>query len=473
MPAAERRATRTLGRYTLCDEIGGGGMATVHLGRLAGPVGFGRTVAIKRMHRDYVRDPEFVAMFVDEARLAARVHHPNVVQTLDVIAEGSELFLVMEYIQGAALARLLRAGAVPSPIALAVGCGLLHGLHAAHEATDEHGEPLDIVHRDVSPHNVVVGTDGVARVLDFGIAKATGRQQATRDGQIKGKFAYMAPEQITNVHVTRQSDVFAASIVIWEMLTGARLFKAETEQGTLAHVMAGPIPAPSTIMPGLPAELDVVLARGLERDVSKRYRTAREMARDLERLPRASQSEVGEWVSAVAGEELTERAERVASIESGNVRGEQHSGLRPSVPTAVESRESTQLSTSAPSARARTQTRKMLVPIVLASALSMAVGGTLVWLRRPSSVVVTATQPSAPTEHASSSPVEVPLPVVIDLDPTAQADPPVNTVARTRPRPTASASASATPAPDCNPPSYVGQDGRTHYKLECFKGRAP
>src|SRR5262245_51026591 len=169
-----------IGRYALHGELASGGMATVHLGRLLGPVGFSRTVAIKRLHAQYAQDPEFVSMFLDEARLAARIRHPNVVPTLDVVATSGELFLVMEYVPGESLSRLARAARdrmerMPPRIVSAIMSGVLHGLHAAHEAKSERGEPLGIVHRDVSPQNVLVGTDGVARVLDFGVAKAAGR----------------------------------------------------------------------------------------------------------------------------------------------------------------------------------------------------------------------------------------------------------------------------------------------------------
>src|SRR5580693_5872615 len=159
---------RVIGRYALYEELASGGMATVHLGRLMGPVGFSRTVAIKRLHAAYAKDPEFVAMFLDEARLAARIRHPNVVPTLDVVARDGELFLVMDYVQGESLARLVRASAatrrpIPVEIVSSIVCSVLFGLHAAHEATNDQGEPLSIVHRDVSPQNVLVGSDGVAR----------------------------------------------------------------------------------------------------------------------------------------------------------------------------------------------------------------------------------------------------------------------------------------------------------------------
>src|SRR6478736_1694730 len=190
MGVQSRGPSRVAGRYALYGEIAAGGMATVHIGRLLGPVGFARTVAIKRLHPHYAKDPEFVSMFLDEARLAARIRHPNVVPTLDVVALDGELFLVMEYVQGESFARLVREARrarldVPPEVISAIVVGALNGLHAAHEATSERGEPLNIVHRDVTPQNILVGSDGVARLLDFGVAKAAGSLHATtRDGQI-------------------------------------------------------------------------------------------------------------------------------------------------------------------------------------------------------------------------------------------------------------------------------------------------
>jgi serine/threonine protein kinase len=181
---------RIIGRYALHGEIAAGGMATVHLGRLVGSGGVSRLVAIKRLHAQFAKDPEFVTMFLDEGRLSVRIHHPNVVSVLDFIATDGELFLVMEYVQGEALSSLVkvlrkREEPIPEKITSSIVVGLLQGLHAAHCATNERGHPLSIVHRDVSPQNVLVSVDGVARVLDFGVAKAAGRLQTTREGHIK------------------------------------------------------------------------------------------------------------------------------------------------------------------------------------------------------------------------------------------------------------------------------------------------
>jgi len=478
---------RVVGRYKLYGEIGGGGMATVHLARLQGSVGFGRLVAIKRMHASYALDPEFVAMFVDEARVAARVHHPNVVQTLDVVADGGELFLVMEHIHGVAMTRLLRGGAIEPRIACAIACGMLHGLHAAHEATDESGAPLEIVHRDVSPHNVLVGADGIARVLDFGIAKATGRQHATRDGVIKGKCAYMAPEQITNVRVNRQCDVFAASIVLWEALAGARLFRAETERDTLARVMAAPIDPPSSRAPGISPELDAIVMRGLERDLDERYKTARDMARDLERLPLAPQSDVGEWVASVAADDLAKRLAQISTIERGaaslpDVTG--HSGVRNSVATAPQTPasmprdEGTQLSSSSHAEPAPRAKRR---PIAWAAAGAVALAGGALWAAHafrgthPAEITVATTSPPPPATTPSAQPAPVTTVYEFVETPTTSASVSPHPAAplhvpAVRPHVALSASASAHPVVDCSSPSYVGPDNRVHYKLECLKG---
>jgi serine/threonine protein kinase len=331
-----------VGRYLLYGEIASGGMATVHFGRLQGAAGFSRSVAIKRLHPQYAKDPDFVGMFLDEARLAARIAHPNVVPTLDVVAQGDELLLVMEYVRGSALSRLLRTltqknERMPPRIAAAIAAGVLRGLHAAHEAKSETGEPLEIVHRDVSPQNVLVGTDGIPRVLDFGVAKAAGRVQTTREGQLKGKLAYMAPEQITTGSVTRRTDVHAASVVLWEMLTGRRLFRAENEAKLLSLVLDSEVLLPSKLVEGLAEGFDRVVMRGLDRDPAKRYATAREMAIEVEAVVGiAPQTEVGEWVETVAADELRERANRIEEIER-SVQGSSPSGVSQAWPAVSSS----------------------------------------------------------------------------------------------------------------------------------------
>jgi serine/threonine protein kinase len=310
-----------LGRYALYEPIASGGMATVHFGRLLGPVGFSRTVAIKRLHPQFASDPEFVSMFLDEAHLAAHIRHPNVAATLDVVALEGELFLVMDYVQGESLSRLIRAARhagepVPVPIAASVLAGALHGLHAAHEATGDRGEALAIVHRDVSPQNIVVGVDGTARVLDFGVAKAVGRLQTTREGQLKGKMAYMAVEQLRGAPVDRRTDVYAVGVVLWETLVGRKPFDGDNDVEVFGKVLDAPIEPPGRFVPGVPPELDAIVMRALAREAQDRFATARDMARAIERaVPPIAAADVGEWVERMAEKMLASRAGVVARIE--------------------------------------------------------------------------------------------------------------------------------------------------------------
>ncbi|WP_437972046.1 serine/threonine-protein kinase [Sorangium sp. So ce260] len=313
-----------IGRYLLYSPIASGGMASVHLGRLVGEAGFARTVAVKRLHPQLAEAPEIAESLRDEARIVARIQHPNVVATIDLLIADDEAFLVMDYVRGESLARLLRAARArgapaPIPIVASIACGALHGLHAAHEARSESGEPLGIVHRDVSPENVLVGVDGTARLLDFGIAKARGRLSTTRGGQLKGKLAYMSPEQILCADVTRRTDVFAAGVVLWEALAGQRLFDGGDEAALVGAVLERPIPPPSSLAAHVPPALDAVVLRALERNAEGRYPTARELAIAIEEaVPLASPRAVGEWVEDLAGDALARRAARVAEIESAS-----------------------------------------------------------------------------------------------------------------------------------------------------------
>jgi serine/threonine-protein kinase len=319
-----KQSIQVVGRYALYDTIGSGGMASVHLALLLGPVGFTRTVAIKRLHPQFAADPEFVSMFLDEARLAARIRHPNVVQTLDVVASDGGLYVVMELVQGETLSRLIRAArakgeTIPPRIVGAIMAGALYGLHAAHETRGARGESLGLVHRDISPQNVLVGVDGLARVLDFGVAKAIGRLQHTQTGQLKGKLAYMAPEQLLG-KTSRAADIYAASVVLWEALTGTRLFDGEDQATVLSKLMARVIQPPSQLTTGLSKEIDAVVMRGLAADPAERFSTASEMAAALEKtLGVIAPSEVGQWVEAFASDTFHNRLRRVAEIESADV----------------------------------------------------------------------------------------------------------------------------------------------------------
>jgi serine/threonine-protein kinase len=321
-PASGEFTTGAVRRYALFEEFASGGIATVHFGRLLGPSGFARTVAIKRLRPQYARDVDFLSMFLDEAHLSARVRHPNVVSTLDIVATDGELLVVMEYVAGESLANLLRTlrgqdDRVPLPIAAAVLVGVLHGLHAAHEACDASGAPLGIVHRDVSPHNILVGTDGTAQVIDFGVARARGRAQVTQVGEVKGKLGYMPPEQLFSEPLDRRADVFAASVVFWEALTGRRLYPRANELQPFARFAGDQeLEPPSRYAPDLPPEIDRIVLSGLARAPSDRFATARDMALAVEGATAlATASRVGGWVEALAREALEERTAAIARTE--------------------------------------------------------------------------------------------------------------------------------------------------------------
>lgn len=322
--ALASQGTRQVGRYLLCDQIGAGGMATIHLARLLGPQGFSRTVAVKQLYPQFAQNPEFVAMFLDEARLAVRIRHGNVVSPIDVVASDGELLIVMDYVNGESLAALLReaAGPLPPPLASAILVQVLLGLHAAHEATLEQGGALGLVHRDVSPQNIMVGQDGVARVLDFGIAKAVARSQTTEGGTLKGKIGYMAPEQLRLEAVDRRADLFTAAIVLWEALTGRGLFQADAFGASIEMILHGNIAPASEFNPAVSPELDRMVVKALAREPSDRFQDALSMAAALQSAaPPASTLEVINWVERLAGAELARKAKLVRRAETRSWEG--------------------------------------------------------------------------------------------------------------------------------------------------------
>lgn len=305
-----------IGRYDLVAEIASGGMATVYLARLSGVGGFQRNVAIKVLHPHLAYDDEFVEMFLDEARLAAMIHHPNVVPILEVGEGEHGYYLVMDYVEGDTFAVLLSraAGAVepvPQEIVLRVGLDMLGGLNAAHELQDERGNLIGVVHRDVSPQNVLVGTDGVTRLTDFGVARAATRLSATRAGQLKGKLAYMAPEQATgDENIDRRADVFSSGIVLWEAFALRRLFKASNEAATLSRVMTEPIRSPRDFNANVPAAVAQVCLYALSRDANARYARASDFAEALEDaaihsgVSIATNREVAAYVARMVGADV-------------------------------------------------------------------------------------------------------------------------------------------------------------------------
>src|SRR5580658_3159693 len=298
-------------------------MASVHLGRLLSAAGSSRTVALERLYPQFATDPRFVARFHDEARLAARIKHPNVIPTLDLVQENDQLFLVTEYFAGETLSRLsktLSAQGVrfePS-VACAVLVGALNGLHGAHEAKNDFGEPLGIVHGHVSQQSVHVGVDGVARMVDFGFAQAAGQAREAHRGEIKGG-AYLSPEQIRGATVTRAADVWGASVVLWELLSGTQLFAGDDDALAVRRVLSGEIPDLSQSAQGFPRALEGIVRRGMSRDPAQRFATARAMASAIEEaVSLAPPSEVGKWVEHLCGDVIAQRAERIREVESSS-----------------------------------------------------------------------------------------------------------------------------------------------------------
>jgi serine/threonine protein kinase len=365
---------------------------------------------------------------------------------------------------------------------LSIAVGVLDGLHAAHEARNEQGQPLGIVHRDVSPQNILVGVDGVARVLDFGVAKAAWRAQTTKDGQLKGKLAYMAPEQLTSDVIDRRVDIFAAAVVLWESLTGKRLFDAESPMVVMTQIASREIERPSTLVTGLPPELDRVVMRGLARRPGDRYATARDMAVALESVGWiASQREVGQWVEQMAGEQLGTRARKVADIEGASTM------RSPSRPSLVSSSEAAPrpppppLPSATPnpitmSFREVSPIRRPASIIVAAALFVIAIAVGVLALRDPATLA-TAVDALPPVDAvAGELAAATPATPSVTATPSspAVADPSVSdSVAATPSKGALPARRLAAPPPqkprsDCNPPYTIDASGIRRPKMQCL-----
>jgi serine/threonine-protein kinase len=322
-PAAPAPAAKPerLGAYELLIELASGGMATVHLARATDRRQGPPLVAIKRPHRHLQGDKTFLTMLVDEARLASAINHPNVVKVRELGFDGGMPFIVMDYVEGTSLAELRRelsaiGRAIDVRVAVRIVLDALGGLHAAHELKDDNGKAMHIIHRDVSPHNVLIGCDGRSYVTDFGIAKAEDRIQTTRTHEVKGKLAYLAPERIDKRRIcTVQSDVFSMAVVLWECFAGRRLFRGEEPVDVLQEVMLAPIPTLTQIGAQIPPALDDVIARALSRDLETRYASALELAQAIERAAGpdhiGTYTDVARLMEAIFGARMTFRQEQV------------------------------------------------------------------------------------------------------------------------------------------------------------------
>jgi eukaryotic-like serine/threonine-protein kinase len=444
------KAPQALGGYEILGGLARGGMATVCLARRAGEAGFQRLFAVKVMHPHLADDAGFVNMLLDEARIAALLHHPNVVPIVDLGSQGSFHYVVMEYVEGCSFSALLThyRNERPPRLIVPIVLDMLAGLYAAHTLQDDDGQPLRLVHRDVSPQNVMVGLDGAARITDFGVARAEARIHSTRPGQLKGKIAFMAPEQIVDsAQIDQRADLFSAGVLLWTALTGRRLFLGSSDAATLNNILHMEIPPPSSVGLKPPTAFDAVCLKALARDLDERFNSAHEMEEALREAALTSgtfgsRSEVGAWVKAAFGNELEERRKAIrasASTRRPNVT-ESHptvSGLRmvprvgaePDTPSGSDPFSPAHASPSqAPTVSASydvPNTRKRALALVGLAGVALAalVAGALILKPAPS--------PSTTATAAVTSSALTPAPAEPAPTPAASADSPAPSVAAT------------------------------------------
>jgi serine/threonine-protein kinase len=463
MSANDKLAPGTvLGRYELLLPIAQGGMATVWAARQKGSRGFQKTVAVKTMLPALSDDPQFEQMFLDEASLAARIHHPNVAEILDLGEQDDVLYIVMEWVDGEALSIIAKTAkkneiATPLRIALRIVRQACAGLHAAHELRNEHDQPLDLVHRDVSPQNVLVTYDGIVKLVDFGVAKAIGRAAAeTSAGQLKGKIPYMSPEQARGGKVDRRTDIFAMGIVLYRLTTGLHPFLGPDDITTMRNIITRPVLPPRMKNPQFSAELEQILMQSLQKDADKRFQTMLDFDAALERVLAASGSsvvddDIGAWVRSVMGDRgpkrraalrdairvADERAAGIALTPQNSPSATVHEGVSdilitkmtsavtpgPSGADAATVRASSMLPAqpAAPAAPAEPDytlgaepPRKRLGLIVAAAAAAIAMGGALIVMKSIQSDKTSPAEPAGASNKAaaahSSSPIPPPLP---------------------------------------------------------------
>ncbi|MBL8602345.1 MAG: protein kinase [Myxococcales bacterium] len=314
-----------IGKYDIISEIGTGGMAAVYLARSAGRAGVRRLVAIKVMHPHLSQDEQFVDMFLDEARVASAIHHPNVVPIIDVGQEDNLIFLVMDYIEGDSFSNVEKVAVnlrrrIPVGITLRVCLDALSGLHSAHEMCNAEGQHLKIIHRDVSPQNIVIGVDGSSRIVDFGIAKAESRNTHTQVGMIKGKLNFMAPEQLRSQPLDRRVDIFGMGVTIWEAITLRRLFAGDNDFETATRILKGEYPSLLDFDPKLPPALDQIVRQSLRPNPDERFSSAEDFAEAIEQHLKpqvASHRDVAAFISGVASQKLERERKAVREWASG------------------------------------------------------------------------------------------------------------------------------------------------------------
>jgi len=322
----------TLGRYEILMPVAQGGMAAVWAARMLGSRGFQKIVAIKTMLPDLSDDPDFEAMFLDEARLASRVRHPYVAEILDLGEESDWLYIVMEWVNGETLFVLNKQarakGGFPLPLLARILSCACAGLHAAHELRDDDGKLLEFVHRDINPQNVMVSYDGIVKLVDFGVAKATARVQNTRvPGMLKGKTHYLSPEQIRGETIDRRSDIFALGILMYVMVSGRHPFKADTDKQTMENIVSrDPVPL-DTIVPDMNPQLDALIMRALAKDRDRRWPDCATMQRSLDQIlsstgAAVTDGDVATFIRSIMGEQRDKRRTQLtAAIQAADQRG--------------------------------------------------------------------------------------------------------------------------------------------------------
>ncbi len=333
------------GKYRLIASVGHGGMADVYLAALAGPAGVTKLQVVKRLRQNLAEEPDFLSMFLDEARLAARLNHPNVVQTNEVGEVDSGYFIAMEYLDGQPLNRILHAGKTrPAPpgLCLQIIAEALAGLHYAHELTDYDGTPLAIVHRDTSPHNIFVTYEGQTKLVDFGIAKASRRATETNVGVVKGKFMYMSPEQAMSADVDRRSDIFVMGLVLWEVVAGRRMWKGLADNQVIARLIAGDLPRLADACPGAPPGIARICDHALAHKPSDRYATAAAMRRDILAYLDEARLNVGaetmrEYLSAVFADKRADMKKIIEQQLSGMAKSPNVTAVSAGVPPTSSS----------------------------------------------------------------------------------------------------------------------------------------
>jgi|HubBroStandDraft_6_1064221.scaffolds.fasta_scaffold177862_2 tRNA A-37 threonylcarbamoyl transferase component Bud32 len=446
----------TLGRYELLLPVAQGGMAQVWVARLTGSRGFSKTVAIKTMLPALSADPRFEKMFLSEAEIASRIRHPNVCEILDLGEDGGVLYLVMEWIDGESLVTLTGeterdARKLPYEVSARIVCDAALGLHAAHELADDDGALVGVVHRDVSPHNILVTYDGHVKIVDFGVAKAVARSdhQATSAGQLKGKVQFMAPEQAFCDEIDRRADVFALGIVLYQLLTGTHPFRADNELATLARITSPePVPGAETLAPDCPPELSRIAAKAMAKDRDDRYASMSDLARDLDgavaALAAAGHAVTpASFVREALGDKAAERAAALkGAARLAEARGGSLGGAGRKLPADMAGRAIEDGGTDAPVSVARRVAGRS-VPLVVGAVglagVGLGLAAALLWVSsRASSPAAPSVAPASSLPAASPATAEVVTPAPVEPAPPPRA-PPVPTAG------TAVASASAPP----------------------------